>query len=75
MHKPPPPLHNSDKGVTHDCASILDSIAKETYCFLYGASLHRQSFIFTLVAIYTTGYICAPFAIFACLVCGLGGGG
>ena len=50
-----PSLHNSDKGVTHDCASILDSIAKETSCFHYfshGASLHRHSFsrmIFTLV--------------------------
>ena len=50
-----PSLHNSDKGVTHDCASILDSIAKGTYCFHYfshGASLHRHSFsrmIFTLV--------------------------
>ena len=34
-------------GVTHDCASILDSIAKETSCFhyfLHGASLHRHSF-------------------------------
>ena len=31
------------KGVTHDCASILDSIAKGTSCFhyfLHGASLH-----------------------------------
>ena len=50
-----PSLHNSDKGVTHDCASILDSIAKGTSCFHYfshGASLHRHSFsrmIFTLV--------------------------
>ena len=50
-----PSLHNSEKGVTHDCASILDSIAKGTSCFHYfshGASLHRHSFsrmIFTLV--------------------------
>ena len=50
-----PSLHNSDKGVTHDCASILDSIAKGTSCFYYfshGASLHHHSFsrmIFTLV--------------------------
>ena len=31
----------------HDCASILDSIAKGTSCFHYfshGASLHRHSF-------------------------------
>ena len=38
--------------VTHDCASILDSIAKGTpcfHCFLHGASLHRHSMIFTLV--------------------------
>ena len=45
-----------DKGVTHDCASILDSIAKGTSCFHYfshGTSLHRHSFsrmIFTLVS-------------------------
>ena len=51
-----PSLHNSDIGVTHDCASILDSIAKGTSCFHYfshGASLHRHSFsrmIFTLVS-------------------------
>ena len=50
-----PSLHNSDKGVTHDCASILDSIAKGTSYFHYfshGTSLHRHSFsrmIFTLV--------------------------
>ena len=49
-----PSLHNSDKGA-HDCASILDSIAKGTSCFHYfshGASLHRHSFsrmIFTPV--------------------------
>ena len=49
-----PSLHNSEKGVTHDCASILDSIAKGTSCFHYfshGASLHPHSFsrmIFTL---------------------------
>ena len=42
-------------GVTHDCASILDSIGKKTSCFHYfshGASLHHCSFsrmIFTLV--------------------------
>ena len=41
--------------VTHDCASILDSIAKGTFCFhyfLHDASLHRHSLsgmIFTLV--------------------------
>ena len=41
--------------VMHDCASILDSIAKEIACFHYfshGASLHHCSFsrmIFTLV--------------------------
>ena len=37
----------------HDCASILDSIAKGTSCFRYfshGASLHCHSFIFTLVS-------------------------
>ena len=40
---------------THDCASILDSIAKKTSCFHYfshGASLHHCSLsrmIFTLV--------------------------
>ena len=42
-----PSLHNSDKGVTHDCASIFDSIAKGTSCFhhfSHGASLHRHSF-------------------------------
>ena len=61
-----PSLHNSDIGVTHDCASILDSIAKGTSCFHYfshGASLHRHSFsrmIFTLViyislAVYNVG--------------------
>ena len=53
-----PSLHNSDKGVTLDCASILDSIAKGTSCFHYfshGTSLHRHSFsrmIFTLVKYY-----------------------
>ena len=31
-------------GVTHNCASILDSIAKGTSCFLHGASLHHHSF-------------------------------
>ena len=52
-----PSLHNSDKGVTHDCASSLDSNAKGRSCFHYfshGASLHRHSFsrmIFTLVYI------------------------
>ena len=52
-----PSLHNSDKGVRHDCASILDSSAKGTSCFYYfshGASLHPHSFsrmIFTLVYI------------------------
>ena len=55
-----PSLHNSDIGVTHDCASILDSIAKGTSCFHYfshGTSLHRHSFsrmIFTLVIIMET---------------------
>ena len=40
---------------THDCASILDSIAKRTSCFhhySHGASLHHCSFsrvVFTLV--------------------------
>ena len=40
----------------HDCASILDSIAKKTscfHCFSHGASLHHCSFsrmIFTLVS-------------------------
>ena len=54
-----PSLHNPDKGVTHDCASILDSIAKGTSCFHYfshGTSLHCHSFsrmIFTLVVLYT----------------------
>ena len=53
-----PSLYNSDIGVTHDCASILDSIAKGTSCFHYfshGTSLHRHSFsrmIFTLLIIY-----------------------
>ena len=45
MHNPS--LHNSVKGVTHVCTSILDSIAKRTSCFHYfshGASLHRHSF-------------------------------
>ena len=31
---------------THDCASILDSIAKKSSCshdFLHGASLHQHS--------------------------------
>ena len=43
-------------GVTPDCASILDSIAKKTSCFHYfshGASLHHCSFsrmIFALVS-------------------------
>ena len=38
--------------VTHDCASILDSIAKKTSCsynFSHGASLHPHSFIFACV--------------------------
>ena len=35
------PLY-SGKGVTHDCASILDSIAKGTALYLHGASLHRH---------------------------------
>ena len=42
-----PSLHNSDIGVKHDCASILDSISKGTSCFHYfshGTSLHRHSF-------------------------------
>ena len=58
-----PSLHNSDKGVTHDCASILDSIAKGTFCFYYfshGAALHRHSFsrmIFTLVLLYYTHHV------------------
>ena len=30
-----PSLHNSAKGFTHDCTSILDSIAKGTSCFQY----------------------------------------
>ena len=57
------------KGVTHDCASILDTIAKGTSCFhyiLHGASLHPHSFIITLVKyIYTpsdrccTTYMCS----------------
>ena len=53
-----PSLHNSEKGVMHDCASILDSIAKGTSCFHYfshGASLHPHSFsrmIFTLVLLH-----------------------
>ena len=45
-----PPYIYSGKGVTHDCASILDSNAKGTSCFhycLHGPSLHRHSFIFT----------------------------
>ena len=56
-----PSLQNSDKGVMHDCASILNSIAKGTSCFHYfshGASLHRHSFsrmMFTLVK-YVTVY-------------------
>ena len=29
--------------VTHDCASIFDSIAKGTSYFSHGASLHRHS--------------------------------
>ena len=43
-------------GVTHDCASILDSIAKGTsysHYFSHGASLHHLTFsgmIFTLVS-------------------------
>ena len=58
-----PSLHNPEKGVTHDCASILDSIAKGTSCFHYfshGASLHRHSFsrmIFTLVYNYTIMHV------------------
>ena len=47
-----PPYIYPGKGVTHECASILDSIAKGTSCFhyfLHGASLHPHSFIFTLV--------------------------
>ena len=50
----------------HDCASILDSIAKKTSCshyFMHGASLHHLTFsrmIFTLVA-YT--YTCVPFSL------------
>ena len=45
---------NVRQRVMHDCASILDSIAKKTSCFHYfshGASLHHCSFsrmIFTL---------------------------
>ena len=56
-----PSLHNPDKGVTHDCASILDSIAKGTFLVsiifrMVYTSLHRHSFsrmIFTLVVLYT----------------------
>ena len=49
-----PSLHNSDIGVTHDCASILDSIAKGTPCFHYFSHCASHSFsrmIFTLVYI------------------------
>ena len=48
------PYIYSGKGVTHDCASILDSIAKGTSCFhyfLHGASLHPHSFILHLLHI------------------------
>ena len=34
-----PTLH-SGKGVTHDCASILDSIAKGTSCFHHFCIVH-----------------------------------
>ena len=42
-----PPYIYSGKGVTHNCGSILDNIAKGTSCFHYFshcASLHRHSF-------------------------------
>ena len=45
MHNPLPEYMQG--GVTHDCASILDSIAKGTSCFHYfshSASLHRLIF-------------------------------
>ena len=51
IHNPSGSSLHLGKGVTHDCASILDSIAKGTSCFhnySHGASLHRQ--IFTLIA-------------------------
>ena len=50
-----PPYILFRQRVTHDYASILDSIAKKTscsHCFLHGASLHHCSFsrmIFALV--------------------------
>ena len=59
--------------VTHDCASILDSIANNTsfsHCFSHGASLHQHSFsrmIFTpvLCCLHTTkderGVMCKRF--------------
>ena len=53
-----PPYIYSGKGVTHDCASILDSIAKGTSCFhyvLHGASLHRHSFSGMILHLYMLG--------------------
>ena len=44
MHNPP---HIFRPRVTHDCATILDSIAKKTSCsqdFSHGTSLHQHSF-------------------------------
>ena len=44
---------NYVRRVTHDCASILDIIAKGICCFhnfSHGASLHPYSFIFALVS-------------------------
>ena len=38
--------------VTHDCGSILDSVAKKTSCYSHTAPLHHYSFscmIFALV--------------------------
>ena len=46
----------------HDCASIIDSIAKKTscsHCFSHDASLHHHSFIFTLVSCIFSRILCS----------------
>ena len=40
-----PSLHIPSEGVTHDCASILDSIAKGTSCFHYFLHIPTSPFI------------------------------
>ena len=54
--------HNSGKGVTHDCASILDSIAK-------GITLFPQFFACCIPSIHSIEYVFA--LVVYCTSCNL----